>query len=1331
MLATDTWTGAGGNTNWSNGANWSSGNAPNATGDTLVFPASATAYASNNDEVTSVVKISFSGGGYNLTGNALTVSGGIVDTGNNVIALGQGTTGISLSAAQTFTVNSGTLVLDDPLALGSVTKALTVTGAGNLTISGVVSGSTAAGQDAIVKGTVTGDSGILTLTSADTYAGITAVRDGILNIQNAAALGVTDNLQILNNTTGSAVSSATVQIQGGITVPATISSIIAGGTVESVAGSNTLSGAITLTRNATANQAANFKVDSGSLTLGSTASIVADSATSTGTYSLVFTKSGAGQLDFDETGVAGINTFSGGANITAGIVSINDATAADAQAALGPSTSTITVGSGATLQINPGAASTFSNPLILNGAGSSGIGALYNEGKTNVFSGNITLNSAATINTLNAATISGALSSNGSSTNNLTKLGPQVLTLTNANAGFTANLMIGNNEDNVGNLTPGTVAIATATGSLSNAAGYTVEQGGAFTVGDNASNNSTRLSSTSTITLNGGNLNLAADATGTTSETFAAVVLNTGSSTITSNDDGGTATWTITNLTRNAGATGNFLGSATAALGTANNQILVTNVNGVATSTGNELVHSILPWGIVGTSSATDADFATYSTASPGGIEALAAGSYVTSLTGATASSNVKLTTAGGTITPLTGNLTVNSLIIVTGSTTAETINLQTHALTIGDSSVSGSTGGLLITGNASEAVTISAGTGGALTFANEGIVYVGTTAKTTATTISAPITGTGVALTVDPFGAAASQLTLSDTTGNSYSGATTLAGAGAAGAGVLSVAKGADLGTGTLVLDNGTLTATAAATISNPVTINGTPTLGSTFGIAFSGAVTIGGNSTITQSDTGGVTFGAVSDNSSGDSLSIAGASASTFSGAISGALALNTEGTAATSISGSIGGTVSLNIADTGAGTVTVTSASNSNTYTGGTTITSGTLLVNGNISSITTVNSGGTLEGTGTVGAVVVNSGGFVSPGGGSGVYGALTASSVNLSSGGNLSIAAQGSTAGGYDTLTVTGSLTLGGTSLLSLNLSGYSSPATFTPITAAGGLTGTFSDTFPTSPTPATLANVASSAEITNNPIFYGVTANYASTASLPLTIANPVAPTTLVLSDNGGTYHGTTTYPATTLVNGSSNSEGIAPTLSYYPGSTATGTPLSGAPNSAGTYTVVANFPGSPGYTSATSNNVTFTIAQATPTVAVSDAGGIYNGSTYPATATIEGVGATVGSFTLETISPTLSYYSGSTATGTPLSGIRAWLVPIPSWPTFPAARITPPPAAAQRPSPSRRPRQWSPSAMPAGHTPIPRSRPPRSSRESSAVSITLPPAAWKRSARR
>ena len=82
-------------------------------------------------------------------------------------------------------------------------------------------------------------------------------------------------------------------------------------------------------------------------------------------------------------------------------------------------------------------------------------------------------------------------------------------------------------------------------------------------------------------------------------------------------------------------------------------------------------------------------------------------------------------------------------------------------------------------------------------------------------------------------------------------------------------------------------------------------------------------------------------------------------------------------------------------------------------------------------------------------------------------------------------------------------------------------------------------------------------------------------------------------------------------------------------------------PSAVGTYTVVANFAGSTDYKSTTSTPTTFTISQATPTVAVSDAGGTYSGSAFPATATVNGNGS------LETVTPTLTYYAGSTATGT------------------------------------------------------------------------------------
>ena len=67
------------------------------------------------------------------------------------------------------------------------------------------------------------------------------------------------------------------------------------------------------------------------------------------------------------------------------------------------------------------------------------------------------------------------------------------------------------------------------------------------------------------------------------------------------------------------------------------------------------------------------------------------------------------------------------------------------------------------------------------------------------------------------------------------------------------------------------------------------------------------------------------------------------------------------------------------TGAGTTTLTQ---SNSYTGTTSVSNGKLVVNGNISTsiLTTVNSGGTLAGSGTIGNLSVLSGGTLSPGSG---------------------------------------------------------------------------------------------------------------------------------------------------------------------------------------------------------------------------------------------------------------------------------------------------------------------------------------------------------------
>jgi ELWxxDGT repeat protein len=98
---------------------------------------------------------------------------------------------------------------------------------------------------------------------------------------------------------------------------------------------------------------------------------------------------------------------------------------------------------------------------------------------------------------------------------------------------------------------------------------------------------------------------------------------------------------------------------------------------------------------------------------------------------------------------------------------------------------------------------------------------------------------------------------------------------------------------------------------------------------------------------------------------------------------------------------------------------------------------------------------------------------------------------------------------------------------------------------------------------------------------------------------------TVTVSAAGGTFNGSP-FAATATVNGGSSLEGVSPTLTYYAGSSAAGTPLAGAPVSAGTYTVVASFAGSTDYTSASSAPLTFTIGKATLTVTADNRSRLY-----------------------------------------------------------------------------------------------------------------------------
>ncbi|MFI5459716.1 MAG: Ig-like domain repeat protein, partial [Isosphaerales bacterium] len=150
------------------------------------------------------------------------------------------------------------------------------------------------------------------------------------------------------------------------------------------------------------------------------------------------------------------------------------------------------------------------------------------------------------------------------------------------------------------------------------------------------------------------------------------------------------------------------------------------------------------------------------------------------------------------------------------------------------------------------------------------------------------------------------------------------------------------------------------------------------------------------------------------------------------------------------------------------------------------------------------------------------------------------------------------------------------------------------------------------------------------------------------------------VSDPGGTYNDTA-FPATATVAGISGSggsglEGVSPSLSYYSGTYTSAaqlsglTPLSAAPSQAGSYTVLASFAGSTDYTTG-SALANVTITQATPAVGVSDPGGTYNDTAFPATATVAGVSGSAAS-SLEGVIPSLSYYSGTYTSAAQLSGL-------------------------------------------------------------------------------
>jgi autotransporter-associated beta strand protein len=332
--ASSIWNGSSGiDDNWNTPTNWSGG-APGANADVL-FPATSMTASNNNISSLQLDSLTFTGSNYALTSNPLT--------------LGSGTSG-----SGSITVNAGAAKNSAAfnIALGGAagnTQFFTINNSAALTLSGQLSGSTGVGLTKEGVGTLilTGDN------SGFTGPFSLANSSGIVQIQNASALGATTlaatvgtNSQLqLNNVAGTIGKSLDLNGPG----------ISNDGALLNLAGTNTLSGDITLDSNTTIGATA------GAMTLnGLISDIGAGSA-------LTITGNGAITLG-DATG----NTYRGTTTINGGVLAIANTSGS------ATGTGNVVINNGGTLRGN----GAISGQVLLNLGGVLNPGLVSGSGMT-------------------------------------------------------------------------------------------------------------------------------------------------------------------------------------------------------------------------------------------------------------------------------------------------------------------------------------------------------------------------------------------------------------------------------------------------------------------------------------------------------------------------------------------------------------------------------------------------------------------------------------------------------------------------------------------------------------------------------------------------------------------------------------------------------------------------------------------------------------------------------------------------------------------------------------------------------------------------------------
>ncbi|TMQ31213.1 MAG: hypothetical protein E6K70_23025, partial [Planctomycetota bacterium] len=287
---------------------------------------------------------------------------------------------------------------------GSITfgsNVLIAADAGQMTLSGPL-------QDNSIGYTVTfgntdaAQQGKVILAHANTYTGQTVVNNGVLNVQDPAALGTTSKGTTVNN--GAALELQGVSVTGEV-LTLTGSGINSGGALRNVSGTDTWTGKVTLAGDS-------------SIGADGASQLTISGAINEGAAGSGLTKEGTGTLVLTHA-----NTYSGITTVHQGILNIQDPLALGGSAAAG-----VVVIGRATLQTQ---VSVSGELLTLNGPGVNNTGALDNVTGINTWSGNVTL---ATDGSVGAEantqiTLSGIVGGPGG----LTKFGLGEAVLSNAN----------------------------------------------------------------------------------------------------------------------------------------------------------------------------------------------------------------------------------------------------------------------------------------------------------------------------------------------------------------------------------------------------------------------------------------------------------------------------------------------------------------------------------------------------------------------------------------------------------------------------------------------------------------------------------------------------------------------------------------------------------------------------------------------------------------------------------------------------------------------------------------------------------------------------------